>query len=458
MASQQNRIDIDIQIQGNAQLQVKQLGGVMAQMERDVKRAQASLDSYDAELQKLAKTYQEAIGKIKPSALERMRLAIQELQAGYVEGMGEMTEETLTFAEVLERARLHSEDVAFSMGRAWEGFSEKFKKTFTDQAEFALKAGEKAFDNLHKTLDEGLTKVFTTAFTKNTDKTLKAWDKFVEQMEGSFYASLGRMASAIVQENLLAPAFKLAQDSVSTLLGAGKNLLGLAQGGLVTKPTLAVVGEAGPELVIPLKAAGEFVKDALVEAAGREAVKDIAAEAGLAEGLEAAASAGTAAAAATSATLFVFVDAMNQGAATRLAGDLLFGQRGSPGIVNQGLAAIGLKAFGKKNVSPEEHGRANLESIRQMTRDFPGFYEAETLIAVTGGNPFLARELMGAAGAFRDLDVGGDAAGRFITGPSLRLLGERGPEHVLNVDSEPSVRALREGLRPVIRELFEEER
>ncbi|MBI3128912.1 MAG: hypothetical protein HYZ11_15005, partial [Candidatus Tectomicrobia bacterium] len=47
---------------------------------------------------------------------------------------------------------------------------------------------------------------------------------------------------------------------------------------------------------------------------------------------------------------------------------------------------------------------------------------------------------------------------RFITGPSLRLLGERGPEHVLNVDSEPSVRALREGLRPVIRELFEEER
>ena len=61
-----------------------------------------------------------------------------------------------------------------------------------------------------------------------------------------------------------------------------------------------------------------------------------------------------------------------------------------------------------------------------------------------------------AARLFAALDRSGDAEGRFITGPSLRLLGEVGPEHVLNVDSEPSVRALREGLRPIVREVFRE--
>ena len=52
----------------------------------------------------------------------------------------------------------------------------------------------------------------------------------------------------------------------------------------------------------------------------------------------------------------------------------------------------------------------------------------------------------------------GLARGGFVTGPSRRLIGEAGAEHVLNVDSGPSVRALTEGLRPIIRELFEEER
>ena len=36
----------------------------------------------------------------------------------------------------------------------------------------------------------------------------------------------------------------------------GKIIPGLASGGIVTKPTLAVVGEAGPEAVIPLNRAG----------------------------------------------------------------------------------------------------------------------------------------------------------------------------------------------------------
>ncbi len=58
------------------------------------------------------------------------------------------------------------------------------------------------------------------------------------------------------------------------------------------------------------------------------------------------------------------------------------------------------------------------------------------------------------------LDFSGvsDGVGRFLQKPSLRLVGEAGPEHILNVDSGPSIRALTEGIRPIIRELFEEER
>jgi hypothetical protein len=36
------------------------------------------------------------------------------------------------------------------------------------------------------------------------------------------------------------------------------NIPMLAQGGIVTSPTLAMIGEAGPEAVVPLSRAGEF--------------------------------------------------------------------------------------------------------------------------------------------------------------------------------------------------------
>lgn len=39
--------------------------------------------------------------------------------------------------------------------------------------------------------------------------------------------------------------------------GMFKNFFGLAEGGIVTKPTLAMVGEAGPEAVVPLSKGGE---------------------------------------------------------------------------------------------------------------------------------------------------------------------------------------------------------
>ena len=43
---------------------------------------------------------------------------------------------------------------------------------------------------------------------------------------------------------------------VSKLFGGLKKKLGFAKGGVVTKPTLGILGEAGPEAAIPLSKMG----------------------------------------------------------------------------------------------------------------------------------------------------------------------------------------------------------
>lgn len=48
-------------------------------------------------------------------------------------------------------------------------------------------------------------------------------------------------------------AIKKSISSVGGDLSTAANVIGLAEGGIVNKPTLAVVGEAGPEAVVPLK-------------------------------------------------------------------------------------------------------------------------------------------------------------------------------------------------------------
>ncbi|MEK6712352.1 MAG: hypothetical protein AABZ64_17425 [Nitrospinota bacterium] len=131
-------------------------------------------------------------------------------------------------------------------GQLLKGIDEKFEDTFAGRIPFALQAGQKAFADLQKSIDDGMTNVFAASFSKSTENVKKTWEKFVEGLEGTFFQSLGRMASALVQENLLAPLFKMGQDAVGTLLSAGKSLLGFAEGGLVTKPTVALLGEGGP--------------------------------------------------------------------------------------------------------------------------------------------------------------------------------------------------------------------
>ncbi|MGL4268007.1 MAG: hypothetical protein ACRCR7_12900, partial [Weissella cibaria] len=46
------------------------------------------------------------------------------------------------------------------------------------------------------------------------------------------------------------------KDAIGSFDIGGINIPGLAEGGIVTKPTLAVIGEAGPEAVVPLSKMG----------------------------------------------------------------------------------------------------------------------------------------------------------------------------------------------------------
>ena len=52
------------------------------------------------------------------------------------------------------------------------------------------------------------------------------------------------------------PRTNRSTKSADAVIAAGKNIPHLALGGIVTEPTLAIIGEAGPEAVVPLSGAG----------------------------------------------------------------------------------------------------------------------------------------------------------------------------------------------------------
>ena len=392
-------------------------------------------------------------------------------------------------------------------GQLLEGIGEKFKETFQSKMPFSLEQGKVAFQSFQQTVGKGLEESFFVTFTGNMEKVRDRWEKFVDDLHKAFLQSLAKMASALVQENVFAPLFKLGEGALGAALKGVQNLLGLAEGGLVKKPTLALLGEGGPEAVLPLRAIEGVIRrgveSAFADRAVSEAATRSALEAGLELGIEeTAAQAALAARAGAAAVALPFFEVFTEGVLrrpglVRTTGDILFGERG-PGLIQKGLGALGLPAF-REGPTPEERGIANnalaaslIERVGEFLRsglasepsanDFPAGSHAEldALIArrLGPGALDLIRSAgpaglspAGAVRAFFGEDVigrfdaalgrllsGADAEGRFLRGPALRLLGEAGPEHVLNVDSPQSIRALQEGLRPILRDLFEEER
>ncbi|MEK7765278.1 MAG: hypothetical protein AAB368_03475 [bacterium] len=387
-----------------------------------------------------------------------------------------------------------------------EGWTDAFDKA--ERAAFDWQgAGERAFRGVQGALSAGFSDAIFASARGKFDELADAVDNFGKRV----LRALADIAADKIAKEVLAGASAIA----GPILSAAKGLFGLAEGALVQKPTVALLGEAGPELVIPLDAAGSFIRSAIVEAVKTAAFEEAATAAAMSELGTAASAAGigdvTAAAAGASAAsvagvvmsaaLFAFLEAANQGAGTRAIGAALLGRGAQQGLIPKALGGLGLSAFRERSKDPWD---AALDALAQERRAFHemfergfgpvreltemgltsyerfkealagtglgvGYPEAIAALDFSGGaaGGLAAAILEGlpkhaawageeAARLFAALDRSGDAEGRFITGPSLRLVGEGGPEHVLSVDSEPSVRALREGLRPIVREVFED--
>ncbi len=322
------------------------------------------------------------------------------------------------------------------------------------------------------------------------------------------------------------------------LLGAAKNLFGLfglSKGGLVKKPTLALLGEAGPELVLPLaklggeagltrllksasdiKAANQLGGTAISTRAGAEASGKLAAKIAASKAssiLQIAASAaqflsgpknlksaanlgvnvaGAVPGLAGAAGLAAFAPM----AGAFLATDVLFNKGGA---IKKGLSLLGLKGF-RNRATPFTKGLANLaqagglylalerfretgKAIEAVDVHFPkeayrGNMDVDAILLKKVGATFQAVQRAAAASGVSPqegvrryfgeglystymgalpVEVEGDAAGRFIRRSALRLVGEAGPEHIVNVNHPQSIDFFQRGVRPIIRDAMREE-
>lgn len=96
---------------------------------------------------------------------------------------------------------------------------------------------------------------FSAAWTGITNKVQSAWDSIKSIVTGSINFLIDKINSFINRVNSVASA---AGGLVKVNAPQIPNIPKLAAGGIVTKPTIAMIGEAGAEAVVPLSKAGKF--------------------------------------------------------------------------------------------------------------------------------------------------------------------------------------------------------
>ena len=383
--------------------------------------------------------------------------------------------------------------------------------------------------------EQTLTRFFTGVLTGKIDS---AKDLFSD-LKNHAINMVRNAAAEMASTHFIKPVVGALQDLGLNLLGdLGKGLLnvfGFAKGGLVKKPTLGVIGEAGPELVVPLaKIGGEaglmrlFQSVSELEAANRLGGTAIATAAGEKASAELASRIAATKAAAALRVAFSALDFLSgpktlktganlavnvAGALPALAGatgfaafgpaagaflltDVLFNKGGA---IKQVLSFLGFKGF-KNRSTPFTRGIANLAQaaglylaiekyqktgVAEEARLLPlpkAVYEGRMsvdppllekagltfqLIQRAAGKAGISpqegvkRYFGGLYGAYMNslpviIDEG-DAAGRFVKRSALRLVGEAGPEHIMNVNHPQSIDFFQRGVRPIIRDAIREE-
>lgn len=133
--------------------------------------------------------------------------------------------------------------------------------TIKQKAEItALKS---SFDGLLTSLNQGFNELWENVFGKANSLLEQFIQNFISSMQqqamqnslASIFSSIkGDKDSSFKLSSLL--AFIPGVGGIASLLGG---LLGFAEGGIVTRPVMGLVGEAGPEAIIPLKQLNNYI-------------------------------------------------------------------------------------------------------------------------------------------------------------------------------------------------------
>ena len=484
-------------------------------------------------------------------AAGRARIATEKLGAETRRSRSALEKSSRAFAGSAERLRgvgASSTEAAEGMNSLWRnaeragsrlgsgplarGLDEVKRKATDLPASFQF--AERAMNDFAAASEKSLTRFFSDALTGNIASAKDLFSDLKNHAINMVRTAAAEMAST----QFIKPAVGALQDLGLNLLGdLGKGLLkvfGFAKGGLVKKPTLGVIAEAGPELVVPLaKIGGEaglmrlFQSVSELEAANRVGGTAVATAAGeKASGALAARIAATKAAAAlrvafsaleflqgpktlkTGANLAINV----AGAVPALAGatglaafgpaagaflltDVLFNKGGA---IKRVLSFLGFKGF-RSRATPFTRGIANLAQaaglyialdrfrktgvadearLLQLPRAvYEGRMSVDPPLLEKAGLTFqLIQRAAGKAGISPQEGVKryfgqglfasylgalpieeGDAAGRFVKRSALRLVGEAGPEHIMNVNHPQSIDFFQRGVRPIIRDAIRDE-
>ncbi len=485
-------------------------------------------------------------------AAGQARIATEKLNTETRGSRTALQKSSRTFVKSSERLRgvgVSSMDAAEGMNSLWKnaeqagarlasgplarGLDEVKRKATDLPASFQI-AG-RAVTDFAAASEQTLTRFFTDALSGKIDS---AKDLFSD-LKNHAIETVRNAAAEMASTHFIKPVVGALQNLGLNLLGdLGKGLLGVfgfAKGGLVKKPTLGLIGEAGPELVVPLaKIGGEaglmrlFQSVSELEAANRLGGTAVATAAGEKASAELASRIAATKAAAALRVAFSALDFLSgpktlktganlainvAGALPALAGatglaafgpaagaflltDVLFNKGGA---IKQVLSFLGFKGFRDRS-TPFTLGIANLaqagglylalEKFREtgvaeearllslpkavyegrMSVDPPLLEKAGLtfqLIQRAAGKAGISpqegvkRYFGGLYGAYkRALPVvvdEGDAAGRFVKRSALRLVGESGPEHIMNVNHPQSIDFFQRGVRPIIRDAIREE-
>jgi len=120
-----------------------------------------------------------------------------------------------------------------------------FLLSFIDDASPHLKRVTSAYRQLTSAMDEAYKKANQTGlFTNGLERIIRGMEKYVE---------IGHQAVGLMASFSQLSRGKFGKVSVDVKLRRLPRLVPLAEGGIVTRPTRALIGENGPEAVIPLK-------------------------------------------------------------------------------------------------------------------------------------------------------------------------------------------------------------